>query len=156
VVVLAALVLLVVLACAIPPAAGPRSEIVTGDDGFRSFTWFKEVQGTPVACPAFGLVDPVRGTLAAAEADAREPILIRTADGRDLSVVWPAGFFVRFEPLAALYNDLGVVVVRERQEVVLGQTRWDEAAGTYEDPYLAQGIIYGGCYPYSRGRIDPP
>ena len=30
----------------------------------------------------------------------------------------------------------------------LSQTRWDEATGTYEDPYVAHGAAYGGCYPY--------
>lgn len=139
-----------VLGCAVPPSHGPQSEIVTGADGLRTFTWVSEVDGNPVACPAFGLEDPVRGTLEGT-ARAREPISIRSEDGRALSVIWPAGFQVKFEPLAALYSDLDAVVARDGQDVVLGQTRWDEAAGTYEDPYIAHGLVFGGCYSYFSG-----
>lgn len=127
--------------------SGPRSQITTAPDGLRTFTFITEFQGSPVACPAFGLVDPVHGTLEA-QLGTLEPVWLRAEDGRQLSVVWPAGYLVRFEPSAALYNELGEVVAREGQRVELSQTRWDEGAGTFEDPYIAQGLVFGGCYSY--------
>jgi hypothetical protein len=129
----------------------PRSQIVTGPDGLRTFTWFTEMPGGgPLLCTAAAAVDPVHGTFEG-EAGAREPVWLRDDDGRQLSVVWPAGFSARFEPLAALYNEHGVVVVRERQEVRLGQVSRGGASGAYDNPYLASGIVFDGCYPYSSG-----
>ncbi|MEW5989818.1 MAG: hypothetical protein AB1736_00540 [Chloroflexota bacterium] len=124
-----------------------HSEIVIGADGLRTFTVFREVDGAPVACPAFAVVDPVRGILEGA-VGAREPVWLRNAPGRQLSVVWPEGFSVRFEPEAALYNEGGRVVARQGQAVELGQVGWDENAGTFEDPYIASGILFDGCYPF--------
>ena len=134
-------------------AASPefRSQVTTGPDGLRLFTWIREQDGIPAACPGFALADPVRGTFEG-EAGAPEPAWILADDGRRLSVIWPAGFTVRFEPLAALYNELGEPVVRAPQEIVLGQTSWTDASGSYDDPYFAQGAVFGGCYPFSAGR----
>lgn len=104
------------------------------------------VSGPCVACPAFARTNPVAGILEG-QAVAREPVWIRAADGRDLSVVWPAGFTVRFEPAAAVYTDRGTLVGRAGDRIVLGQTGWSDAAGTFDDPYFASGLIFGGCYP---------
>lgn len=121
--------------------------IVTHPDGFRTFTVAQEHDGHPVVCPAFAVVDPVRGTFQGG-AGQREPAWLVDDAGRRLSVVWPEGFVVRFEPLAALYDDRGMVVVRDRQAVELGQVARDSATGSYEDPYIAQGLVFDGCYPF--------
>ena len=105
-----------------------------------------EKDGIPVACAAFGLVDPVHGTLHGNPADPLEPIWIVASDGRRLSVVWPAGFTVAFEPDAILRDEKGVVVAREDGQVELSQVRWEEHAGTFDDPYLAAGGLLNGCY----------
>ena len=136
-------------ACGLLPTNDGPSRIVTGPDGLRTFTFVLERDGIPVACPAFGLVDPVHGTLDGM-VGAREPVWITTDDGRHVSVVWPAGFTVRFEPKAFLHNERGEVVAAAGHATELGQTRWESAAGTYEDPYLAQGLVFGGCYPFSN------
>jgi hypothetical protein len=130
-------------------AEDPRSEIATGADGLRTFTHIHARGGTAVACGAFALADPVHGTLQGA-AEAREPVWIETEDGRRLSGIWPPGFSVRFEPRAVLYNELGKPVAWADEPTELSQTRWDEATGTYEDPYVAHEGAYGGCYPYFK------
>ena len=126
-----------------------HSQIVTGPDGMRTFTWVTEIDGTPVACPAFGLVDPVHGTLTGGVGE-REPLWLETEDGRHLSVVWPLGFTARFEPAATLYSDKGVRLAGKGDPVELSQTTWESAAGTFEDPYFAQGLVFNGCYPYLK------
>jgi hypothetical protein len=138
---------LLVLACGGNP---PPSVIVTGPDGMRTFITLKVWEGHPVACPAYAVADPVRGTFEGAVGN-REPAWLVDGTGARLSIVWPEGFTVRFEPLAALANELGTVVVRAGQAVELGQVARDSASGTFEDPYIAQGIVLGGCYPYRPG-----
>ena len=64
-----------------------------------------------------------------------------------VSVVWPQGFHVRFEPDAVLYNEKDVPVARQGETVAFPQVRISEHAGTYADPYLAYGIIFSRCYP---------
>jgi hypothetical protein len=127
----------------------PHSRILTGPDGMRTFTWVTELGGTPLLCPAFGLNDPVHGTLTGGVGE-REPAWLETEDGRLLSVIWPAGFGVRFEPTATLYNDGGDRVAQKGDQVELSQTTWDSAAGTFEDPYLASGLVFNGCYPFLK------
>lgn len=68
-------------------------------------------------------------------------------DGLRLSVVWPQGFSVRFEPDAVLSNEQGRVVAPAGERTELIQTRADEHAGTFDDPYIA-GLILGGCSPF--------
>ena len=140
---------LLVLACGSSP---PPSLIVTGPDGMRTFATLKQFDGHPVACPAYAVADPVRGTFEGAAGE-HEPAWLVDRAGTRLSIVWPEGFTVRFEPLAALANEMGTVVVRAGQAVELGQVARDSASGTFEDPYIAQGIAFGGCYPYRPG--DP-
>ena len=94
------------------------------------------------------VIGAILGGTLEGQAGAREPVWLRADDGRQLSAVWPAGFTARFEPLAALYKELGVVVVREQQEVELGQVNRDSAAGTYDEPYIASGVVFARCYAY--------
>ena len=132
---------IVVAACA------AHSVISTGPDGFRTFAVVRSnPDGAAVACPAFARTNPVAGILEG-QAGAREPDWLRADDGRHLSVVWPAGFTLRFEPDAVIYTDRGTLVGRAGDRIVLGQTGYGDAAGTFDDPYFASGLIFGGCYP---------
>jgi hypothetical protein len=134
------LVALLVAACT------AHSVISTGPDGFRTFAVVRNADGSSVACPAFARTNPVAGILEG-QAGAREPVWLRADDGRHLSVVWPAGFTLRFAPDAAIYTDRGTLVGRAGDRIVLGQTGYGDAAGTFDDPYFASGLIFGGCYP---------
>jgi hypothetical protein len=138
--VLAASFLLTVAGCSAHPV------ISTGPDGLRTFAVVRNPDGSSVACAAFGLTNPVAGILEG-QAGAREPVWLHAHDGRHLSVVWPAGFTVRFEPDAAIYTDRGTLVGRAGDRIVLGQTRPGDAAGTFDDPYFASGLVFGECYP---------
>jgi hypothetical protein len=134
------LVALLVAACS------AHAVISTGPDGLRTFAVVRNPDGSSVPCPAFGLTNPVAGVLEG-QAGAREPVWLRAEDGRHLSVIWPAGFTVRFEPDAAIYTEKGGLVGRAGDRIVLDQTRPGDAAGTFADPYLASGLIFGDCYP---------
>jgi hypothetical protein len=139
-----ALVLLVVTGCS------THSEIRTGADGLRTFTVWRESNGTKVACPAFGILPHgVEGTLGG-QAGGHEPIWLQAADGTHLWVVWPEGFTVRFEPAAVLYNEKGIAVARAGELTELPQVRQADAAGTYDNPYIASGLLFGDCYPFLR------
>jgi hypothetical protein len=100
-------------------------------------------------CAAFGLIDPVHGTLKGMSG-ASEPAWIVSDDGRDLSVVWPAGFSVRFGPNLSLYDEVGQLIGSAGNPIELSQTTWDSATGTYDDPYIAQGLVFGSCYPFVK------
>lgn len=130
------------------PITAAPNPITAAPNGLRTFSVIHEMNGNPVVCPAFGLVNPVVGTLEGNASDKREPVWLKSADGRRLSVVWPQGFTVRFEPDAVLYNDQGKVVARAGQRTELSQTRAEEHAGTFDDPYIASGLLLGGCYPF--------
>ena len=135
------LVALLVAACT------AHSVISTGPDGFRAFAVIRSnPNGPSVACAAFARTNPVAGVLEG-QAGAREPVWLRADDGHHLSVVWPAGFTVRFDLDAAIYTDRGTLVGRAGDRIVLGQTRPGDAAGTFDDPYFASGLVFGDCYP---------
>ena len=138
------LVAMVVAACT---ASAAHPVISTGPDGFRTFTVVRSnPDGSPVACAAFARTNPVAGILEG-QAGAPEPVWLQADDGRHLSVVWPAGFTLEFAPDAAIYTDRGTLVGRAGDRIVLGQTGYGDAAGTFDDPYFASGLIFGGCYP---------
>jgi hypothetical protein len=63
-------------------------------------------------------------------------------------VVWPGGFTVRFEPTVTLIDDHGKAVASGGAKVTLDQVKPDSHAGTFEDPYIASGGLFDGCYPY--------
>jgi hypothetical protein len=134
------LVALLVAACT------AHSVISTGPDGFRTFAVVRNSDGSSVACAAFARTNPVAGILDG-QAGAREPVWLRADDGRHLSVVWPAGFTLLFSPDAAIYTDRGTLVGRAGDRIVLGQTGYGDAAGTFDDPYFASGLVFGDCYP---------
>jgi hypothetical protein len=124
-----------------------RSHVVTGPDGLRTFTLAP--RGDVVMCNAYGSVDPLVGMLRAEPPVSREPVRVQVPDGHPVSVVWPEGFRVTFEPEAILHDPLGRVVAHEGTGVELDQTPRNEAAGTWADPYVAHGLAFGGCYPYT-------
>jgi hypothetical protein len=106
---------------------------------------FPVAEGQTV-CPQFILADAVHGVLEGSPSDPGEPIWLRGSTGARISVIWPAGFSVRFEPTAVLYNDRGRAVARAGSTVVLPQVPAGSHAGTFGDPYLATGLLFGGCY----------
>ncbi len=128
----------------------PHSVISTGPDGLRTFSVIRAIDGTPVVCAAFGLANPVVGTLQGNPRVPHEPVWLLTDDGRRLSVVWPEGFTVRFEPEAVLYNDQGRAVSRQGARTELSQVSPGEHAGTFDDPYIASGILFNDCYVFLR------
>ena len=126
-----------VASCANPPPSGSVLHL-------RAFAWSDRV-----LCNLAAAVSPVTGAL---EGDPADPELVwlRSADNQRLSIVWPAGFTVRFEPGATLYDENGVLVARAGDAVVLNQVSPAQHAGSPEDPYLADGSVFAGCYPSSQ------
>ena len=94
-------------------------------------------------------MNPLAGTFQG-QPGAREPAWIRSSDGRPLSIVWPGGFSVRFEPSAVLYNEKGKAVAHAGRSIELAQVRPEEHSGTFDDPYISSGILFDGCYPFLR------
>lgn len=129
---------------ATPPTASP-SEAPPAGTALRTFPIWEAAD-----CDAIGVDNPVIGRLEGDPEDPQEPVWLMREDGTRLSVVWPAGFSVRFEPDATLYNELGRVVARAGDAVTLNQVSIAEATGTFEDPYYAAGILFDGCYPRQR------
>ena len=127
-------------------ACTAHAVISMGPDGLRTFAVVRNPDGSSVACAAFGLANPVAGILEG-QAGAREPGWLRADDGRHGSVVWPAGFTVRFAPDVAIYTEKGGLVGRAGDRIVLDQTRRGDATGTFDDPYFASGLVFGDCYP---------
>ncbi len=125
----------------------PSSGVTTGADGLRTFSVIREVGGAPLLCHAARNLTPGAAVFSG-QLGARDPVWITDAEGRQLHVIWPEGFSVRFEPEAVLYNDRGTAVAwtGERTELQ-GANR---AAGTYDDPIIADWVLYDGCYPFVR------
>jgi len=121
------------------------SAISTGADGLRTFEWRQNDR----LCQLFAIASPVDGVLRGQQG-AHDPVWLEAADSRHLSVVWPAGFTLSFRPDAELRDERGDLVAREGDRLELSQTRWDDATGRYEDPYIAAGGWAGRCYPYTR------
>ena len=92
------------------------------------------------------MTDPVFGHLAGAlPIDSPDPIWLEAPDGTHLSIVWPDGFALEFEPTPVIYDQSGAVVARLGDAVMLQVPR-TAAAGTYEDPYFADGILLAGSF----------
>lgn len=69
-------------------------------------------------------------------------------DGREISIVWPAGFTARFEPELVLRNERGATVAQEGGTIELDRPQGaPDYAGTAADPFFASGVFLGGCYP---------
>lgn len=140
-----ALLVIVIAGCAAAPRqTPPPGDLIPGP--ILTFRWASERDGVPILCTASAAVNPVRGVFEGDPARSSGVAWLRAPDGRQLSVAWPAGFSVRFEPNAVLYNERGVAVAKHGQLVELGQVSLEEAAGTPADPYIAHGIVFSGCY----------
>jgi hypothetical protein len=131
---------LVVAAC----WSGPRG-VTTGPDGLRTFT--SSSTGAQAVCTAEAQANPVNGVLGG-QVGQHDPVWITAADGRHLAVVWPPGFTVKFEPEPVLHDAAGAPVAKAGQTIVLTQIAIDSHAGTFDDPYIASGHVFDGCYPY--------
>lgn len=134
----------VVLGCA------THSGVSTGPDGLRTFTVVRELDGNPVVCKGSGIVPHGVEGILDGQAGAKDPVWLVNQTGARISVVWPEGFTVRFTPRVELLNEKGAIVATGGDPVELGQVSEGDAKGTYEDPYMASGIVFGSCYPYLR------
>lgn len=122
---------------------GCSGGISSDGHGLRTFSW----SSTNALCHADQPLPLVSGTLRTDPAQS-DPVWLVDRAGNRLSVVWPAGFTVRFDPSpAVLFNERGEVVATDGSWVTLGHTRPSDAAGTFDDPYFASGGTLGGCYP---------
>lgn len=129
----------------VTPSASPLATPLPGP-ALRTFALLPNAD-----CDAMAIDNPVVGQLAGDPGDPREPVWLERADGTRLSVVWPAGFSVRFEPDATLYDEQGRAVARAGDTVTLWQVPVIAASGSFDDPYFAAGILFdGGCYPRAR------
>jgi hypothetical protein len=91
-----------------------------------------------------GLTATIRGD---PEAEV-EKMWLQTPSESHVSVLWPEGFNVRFEPTAHLYDPGGTLVGIEGSTVHLDNVAPDSATGTFTDPYIATGRVFGRCYIY--------
>ncbi len=119
--------------------------ISTGPDGLRTFAT------DPNVLCNLGRYLPGESAVLAGDPNDPERVWLVGANVAPskprVSVIWPQGFHVRFEPDAVLYNEKDVAVARQGETVAFPQANNSEHAGTYADPYLASGIIFNGCYP---------
>jgi hypothetical protein len=124
-----------------------RSSVTTQPDGLRTFTVAKAEGGGPILCNAYKVLPDVVGILRGRQG-AAEPAWLEAPDGTRISIVWPEGFTVTFNPQAELHNETGRVVASDGATVELGQVHLGDHKGTPADPYIASGLVLGGCYPY--------
>lgn len=123
-----------------------RTVVVTGGHGLRTFTLAP--RGEHVMCLTYASLHPVVGILRAEPPGSREPVRLEVSEGHRVSVVWPEGFTVTFEPDLVMRDQANRAVAHEGDRVKLDQTPFDEATGTWDDPYVAHGLTLGDCYPY--------
>ncbi len=107
----------------------------------RTFDWT-----SGVLCDASAAVPPVAGELLAS-GEAGDLAPIRLDDRTEASIVWPRGFAVTLEPDLVLHDEHGQVVARAGDRVALPQVGLWTHAGTLDDPYMASGMVFDGCYP---------
>lgn len=100
-----------------------------------------------MTCGAPAVEPHVTGTLTG---DPDDPERVWLTDGtkRRLSVVWPEGFRVTFEPGAVMHNEEGRAVARAGDTVELSSVPPNSADGTPSDPYIASCYLFGGVYVY--------
>jgi hypothetical protein len=104
------LVIAAIAGCAaVPRQTPPPGELIPGP--ILTFPWAAARDGIPILCNAAAAVEPVQGVFEGDPGRSSGVAWLRAADGRSLTVAWPEGFTVRFEPLAVLYNERGKEVV---------------------------------------------
>lgn len=132
--------------CQSSASTDPVSTITKGSDRLRTFTWSDDV-----LCELSKAARPVSGVLRG-QRGANEPVWLEGPGAQHLSVVWPAGFTIAFSPIVELRDEKGNLVARDGAVITLAQTNLDEAAGLFDDPYVAHGLPVGtGCYPFVKG-----
>lgn len=125
---------LAVAACGAPD----RSE---GDAGVRTYP--ARLQNL---CPASRAVDPVVGSLDGEFLASGDKAWLVAPDGSQLYVVWPQGFTLSFQPGPILRDERGRVVAEKDTPVTLLQVNRSDHSGTTNDPYIALGALFNGCY----------
>lgn len=91
---------LVLAGCAAAPRQTlPPVSLIPGP--ILTFPWARE----QVGCPAFAAVDPLHGIFEGDPTRSSQAAWLRSPGGRELTVAWPEGFSLRFEPSAALYDE---------------------------------------------------
>jgi hypothetical protein len=96
------------------------------------------------ACASVGISPHVAGQLVGDPDDPAWPVWVESLTGRQMFVLWPAGFRVRFGLRLQLIDETGQVV--STGSVELDQVGVGESQGTRADPYRARGILFGRCY----------
>jgi hypothetical protein len=114
--------------------------------GIRTYHVRSPALGDRNLCPASLAVDPVVGVFAGDTNAAGDRSWLVSGEGQRIYVTWPEGFTLAFEPGATLRNEEGRIVAEADTTVTLTQVNRFDHAGTPEDPYLATGIVFGGCY----------
>jgi hypothetical protein len=134
---------------AAPVTRSATSTITQQSDGLRTFSIHRESDGRPTdACPFFGLVAPLSGILRVDRQARTEPVWL-DVDGRHASIVWPEGFTLRFEPDGLVYDDHGTAIGRDGSSLRFDQVSPTDHDGTSADPYIASGLLFGRCYPFT-------
>ena len=129
--ILIAVVVAVVLGC-----GGTGTRTSRGPDGL--LTWASDT----ASCQVARHPDPPIGTLQGTAGDP-ERVWVVAPDGRRLSIVWPAGFTVRFEPEAVLYAK-GVAVAHAGDPIAINREAPAQGA-TPNDP-MEVIWVNGVCY----------
>ena len=130
-----------------PLATAPASSTDAGEPGaIRTYPTLPPVDenGVERGCDAIGVEDPVIGALTGDRDETPDSVWLAGTSG-PLHVIWPEGFTARFFPAAELLDARGQVVAVEGDIIEL-QVAADTAEGTVERPYMADGILLGGCY----------
>lgn len=146
-----------------PPTAPAASPIVLP---LRTFKVWKLHNGVPVSCDSIGVDHPLFGYLVGDAGNRQEPVWLRAPNGSRLSIVWPQGFTaILTSDGLAIADETGATVIRPG-DAVEAQVSRSSAAGSFDDPYYASGILiaghftlqdvahgitFQGCYPRKAG-----
>ena len=133
--------LAVVALCSSCGSSTEHSRVLVSPDGFRTFTIVTSVRGVPATCATDLAPEPhVEGVLDGDQGAKPEPAWLRDASGDSLSILWPEGFHLVFQPRLTLVDNRGRTVAELGDHVELNESRASHA-GTFEDPYVAQSIV---------------
>ena len=137
-------------------SAAPTGSVASASDGSIPAPVDPDVvAGLSVnrSCTFVGITPHVAGRLEGNPSDPTWPVWIMSLTGRQMFVLWPAGFRVRFVPRIALIDETGRVV--SSGSVELDQVSVDEHQGTMADPYVASGLMFGRCYVHRDAAASP-
>ncbi|TAJ99685.1 MAG: hypothetical protein EPO36_11555 [Chloroflexota bacterium] len=108
----------------------------------------------PGSCDSIGVDEPVYGRLDGSVDAPEDPVWLVADDGTRMSIIWPTGFIAEFDPDLSLRTDGGELVARQRDAVMFQVSRHD-AAGTFDDPYHASGLLVAGEFPTGGWPTEP-